>query len=42
MKNQMKKQWNKPEIKSELKIKETLSRGGAGGDGSATVNQMRT
>ncbi|TQI71967.1 hypothetical protein JM79_2918 [Gramella sp. Hel_I_59] len=39
--NNSKKQWTKPQIKSELKIKETLSRGGKGGDGGAT-NQSRS
>ena len=36
-----KKQWNEPKIKTELKIKETLSRGGKGSDGGA-VNQSRS
>jgi len=33
MENKIKKQWNKPAINSELKIKQTLSRNGNGGDG---------
>ena len=30
----MKKMWKKPEIKSELKIKQTLGLNGAGADGN--------
>ncbi len=38
----MKKQWKKPEIKTELKIKETLSRGGSGTDGGPDLNKQRS
>ena len=37
----MKKQWTKPRIKTELKIKSTLSRGGTGGDGGV-ANKTRS
>ena len=38
----MKKEWTKPEIKTELKIKETLSKGGSGGDGGPQSNKQRS
>ena len=38
----MKKQWTKPKIKTELKIKKTLSRGGRGADGGPRANKQRS
>ncbi len=38
----MKKQWETPKIKTVLKIKETLARGGKGRDASTTANQTRS
>lgn len=37
----MKKKWETPKIKTELKIKDTLARGGSGRDGGA-ANKTRS
>ena len=36
MKKKVKKQWSQPTIISSLRIKQTLSKGGTGGDGGVT------
>ena len=37
MKKKVKKQWNQPTITTSLRIKQTLSKGGNGGDGGTMV-----
>ena len=37
MKKKVKKQWNRPTITTSLRIKQTLSKGGTGGDGGTGV-----
>ena len=38
MKNQVKKEWNKPSIKATLEIKQTLARAGRAKDGGPVPN----
>jgi hypothetical protein len=38
MKKLNKKKWNKPSIKSELEIKQTLGMGNSGGDAQAQMS----
>ena len=41
MTKKVKKQWNRPIITTSLRIKQTLSKGGPGGDGGPT-NMVRS
>ena len=41
MTKKVKKQWNRPTITTSLRIKQTLARGGPGGDGGP-ANQHRS